>query len=118
MNSIAVLSILVGALETAGGLQELVVQGIINNRSYPLVGGTLGTVSGLFILAAGIAALARAPRAEELARIAAAAAVSVPVFLLIGVLQPLAGLTATLLGLATPLALWWAVRRANRPQLA
>ena len=44
---IPILTILIGALLTAAGAQELVVQGILNNRLFPLVGGTLGTVGTL-----------------------------------------------------------------------
>ena len=45
MSAIATFTIIVGALLTAGGLQELIVQGILNNRTFPLLGGTLGTVA-------------------------------------------------------------------------
>ena len=51
---VSVLTIVIGALLTAGGVRELVFQGILNSRLYPLVGGTLGTVAGAFLLAAGI----------------------------------------------------------------
>ena len=52
---VSVLTIVIGALLTAGGVQELVFQGILNSRLYPLVGGTLGAVAGVFLLSAGIA---------------------------------------------------------------
>jgi hypothetical protein len=52
---ISILAILIGALLTAAGAQELIVQGIFNNRLFPLIGGTLGTVAGALILSAGIA---------------------------------------------------------------
>ena len=39
---VSVLTIVIGALLTAGGGQELVFEGILNSRLYPLVGGTLG----------------------------------------------------------------------------
>ena len=108
MTLLAVITILVGALLAAGGAQELVVQGLLNNRLYPLVGGTLGAVAGVFLLATGIALFRHSPGTLRLAR--TTAGVSVPVFLLIGIIQPLAGRPATLLGLAMPLivlaALW------------
>ncbi len=68
MTFLAVITILVGALQAAGGVQELVVQGVLNNRLYPLVGGTLGTVAGVFILATGIALFRRSPEVVRLAR--------------------------------------------------
>ena len=82
-------------------MQELVVQGILNNRSYPLVAGTLGAVAGALILAAGIALLRGSERRDVLAR----SAVAVPVFILIGIVTRIAGGPATLLGLAVPIAL-------------
>jgi hypothetical protein len=116
MIVLAVVAILVGALEVAGGVQELVVQGILNNRTYPLVGGTLGAVAGAFVLVAGVALFRRSPSARLLIRVAAG--VSVPVFVLIGIIQPLAGGTATLLGLGVPLLMLGALPRfpANRPE--
>ncbi len=105
---IAVLTILVGALETAGGLQELVAQGILNNRLYPLIGGTLGTVAGALLLSSGIALLRRSPTAVTLVR--ATALVSIPVFVLIGIVSPLAGKAVTLAGIVLPLLLLIYVR--------
>jgi hypothetical protein len=101
MTVLAVITILVGALLAAGGAQELVVQGVLNSRLYPLLGGTLGTVAGAFLLATGIALFRHSPDTLRLAR--TTAGVSLPVFLLIGVVQPLAGRPATLLGFAMPL---------------
>jgi hypothetical protein len=54
MSILATITIIVGALLIAGGLQELVVQGILNGLTFPLLGGTLGTVAGGFVLATGI----------------------------------------------------------------
>ena len=108
MTVLAVFAILVGALATAGGLQELVAQGILNSRLYPLIGGTLGTVAGAFLLATGIALFRRSPGTLRLAW--ATAAVCVPVFVLIGVVEPLAGRGVTVLGLLVPIALVAAVR--------
>jgi len=100
---ISILTILIGAVLTAGGVQELVVQGIFNNRRYPLLGGTLGTVAGALLLSAGIALLRDSPRAIALAR--ASALVCVPVFLIIGFIWPLAGWPVRIIGIAYPLFL-------------
>jgi hypothetical protein len=100
---IAILTILIGALLTAGGVQELVVQGILNNRLFPLVGGTLGTVAGALVLAAGIALLRASPLTMVLAR--AAAYVCIPVYILIGFITPLAGWPARIVGIAFPVFL-------------
>jgi hypothetical protein len=43
---VAILAIVTGTLQTAGGAQELIVQGIFNNKGVPLIGGTLGALAG------------------------------------------------------------------------
>jgi hypothetical protein len=100
---LSVLAILIGALLTAGGLQELVLQGILNSRLYPLVGGALGTVAGVFLLFSGIALFRKSELTERLVR--ATALVSLPVFVLIGFIRPLAGWPVTIAGLLFPLIL-------------
>lgn len=107
---IALLAIALGALETAGGAQELIYQGILRSRTYPLTAGTLGTVAGALLLAAGIALLVRAPLAAELAR--ATACVSVPVFVLIGIVTHIAGWPVTAGGVIFPLLLVLVCRRS------
>jgi uncharacterized membrane protein YhaH (DUF805 family) len=109
MTLLAVITILVGALLAAGGVQELVFQGVLNNRLYPLLGGTLGAVAGVFLLSTGIAVFRRSGHALRLAR--ATASVCLPVFVLIGIIQPLAGRLVTLLGLAMPLLVLAVLRR-------
>jgi hypothetical protein len=111
MTLLAVISILVGAVQAAGGVQELVFEGVLNNRLYPLVGGTLGTVAGVFLLATGIALFRRSSDVLRLAR--ATASVSLPVFLLIGIIEPLAGRPATILGLAMPVLILAVLRRQS-----
>ena len=100
---IAILTIFIGAVLTAGGAQELIVQGIFNNRRYPLLGGTLGAVAGAILLSAGIALLRKSPRALDLIR--AAALSCVPVFIIIGFIWPLAGWPVRITGIAFPLFL-------------
>lgn len=101
--------VLVGALLTASGLQEMVFQGVLNNRAYPLVGGTLGVVSGGLVLATGIALFRHSSDVMRLAR--GTASVCLPVFAWIGIIQPLAGRAATLLGLAVPILVLAVLRR-------
>jgi hypothetical protein len=109
---IALLAIVFGALETAGGAQELIYVGILRSRTEPLVIGTLGTVAGALLLAAGIALLVRVPLARTL--VAAAAYVSVPVFILSGVVKHYAGWPITVVGIAYPLFLFLLSQRANK----
>ena len=93
--AVAILTILLGALATAGGVQELVAQGILNSRLIPLTGGTLGATTGALLLAAGIGLLRQSPRAVVLTR--AAALTMIPVTMLIGQLGwGLAGWSVTI----------------------
>jgi hypothetical protein len=100
---VALLAIVLGALETAGGAQELIYQGILRSRTYPLTAGTLGTVAGALLLASGIALLIGSRLGPVLAR--ATAYVSVPVFILIGVVTHIAGWPVTVVGILFPLFL-------------
>jgi hypothetical protein len=100
---IAIITILIGAVLTAGGLQELIVQGIFHSERYPLLGGALGTVAGALLLSAGIALLRESPRAKALIR--ASAFVCAPVFVMIGFIWPLAGWPVRIVGVAFPLFL-------------
>ena len=109
---IATLAIVIGALETAGGAQELIFQGILRSRTYPLTGGTLGTVAGALLLSAGIAMLRSSIRSADIAR--ACVYVSVPVFILIGIIKPLAGVAVTVVGIVFPLFLLAYFRKSVR----
>jgi hypothetical protein len=108
VTTLAVLAIVVAALEIAGGVQELVAQGILNNQRVPLIGGTLGVVAGVFLLLAGIGLFRRSPTAGRMARVAVG--VCIPVYLLIGFARHLAGWPARVLGIVMPLLLLVATR--------
>ncbi|MGH8245596.1 MAG: hypothetical protein ACREUU_04105 [Gammaproteobacteria bacterium] len=97
---VAILTIFVAALGAAGGAQELFVQGIVNNKLVPLVGGTLGVVSSSLMLAGGIALLRQSPRAVALTR--ASAWASLPVTVLLGFVWGLAGWPMRIVGIAYP----------------
>jgi type IV secretory pathway VirB2 component (pilin) len=112
MSALATLTIIVGALLIAGGLQELIVQGILNNLAFPLLGGTLGTVAGFFVLATGIALFRGSADTRRLAVISAA--VSLPTFVLIGLIERLSGWPVTILGLGLPIVLVLLTRPTRR----
>jgi hypothetical protein len=114
-TAIATLAIVVGALETVGGLQELVYAGIIRSQTYPLIAGTLGAVAGALFLATGIALLVRSRLTGVIA--VAAATVSIPVFILIGIVTRIAGWPITAIGiLSPPLLLLWTRVQAKSGQ--
>lgn len=109
---VPILTILFGALSFAGGVQEMVTQGIFKNQRDPLIGGTLGSVSGALLLCAGIALLRQSPRAAELAR--ASALLTLPVTVLIGFVWGLAGWPMRLLGILFPLFILFYFRKSSR----
>lgn len=109
---VALLAIVLGALETAGGAQELIYQGILRSRTYPLTAGTLGTVAGALLLASGIALLVGSPLGPVLAR--AAAYVAVPVFVLIGIVTRIAGWPVTVVGILFPVFLVFFCQKSAR----
>ena len=111
--AVAAFAILLGALETAGGLQELIYQGILRSRTYPLIAGTLGTLAGVLLLATGIAMLVRSRSVAELAW--ATVYVSVPTFVVIGIATHIAGWGITALGIVVPILLVWIQRRSAAP---
>jgi hypothetical protein len=100
---LALLTIVLGALETAGAVQELVFRGILQNLNKPLCIGAIGTVAGVFVLATGIALLLRSPRIDLL--IPATAWLSVPTFIISGIIYRYAGWPITAAGIAFPLLL-------------
>jgi hypothetical protein len=100
---IASLAIVLGCLETAGGAQELVYRGILQSETEPLVMGTLGTLAGVLIVAAGVALLVRSQHLNALVQ--SAAYVSVPASILFGVIKHYAGWPMTVVGIALPLFL-------------
>ncbi len=99
----AIFSILFGALEFAGGAQEMIYLGILQSETYPLEAGVLGVVAGGMLLAAGIALLVRSRLAPTLAQ--ATAWISVPTFILTGIITHRAGLLITAIGIGFPLLL-------------
>lgn len=100
---LALLTMVLGALETAGAVQELVFRGILQSRTGPLCIGAIGTVAGAFVLATGIALLLRSPRVGVL--IPATAWLSVPTFIISGIVYRYAGWPITAAGIAFPLLL-------------
>jgi len=97
---IALFAIALGAVELAGALQEL-AYGIPQSVTNAVNAGALGGVAGAIVLAAGIALLARSSRAPELAL--AAACISIPVFIIIGVVMHFAAWPITTVGMAFPI---------------
>jgi len=109
---VALLAIVLGVLETAGGAQELIYLGILRSETYPLVAGALGTLAGALLLAAGVALLLGSPLIAVL--VPASAWVSVPVFILVGIVTHRAGWWITAAGILFPLFLVFFCQKAGR----
>ena len=100
---LALFALVFGTLEAAGGAQEMIYLGIMNSETYPLVAGALGVLAGGLLLAAGIALLIGSSHAPVLAQ--ATAWISVPVFVLTGIVTRRAGWPITAVGIFFPLLL-------------
>src|SRR5262245_5581967 len=63
---LAILTILVGLLVGVGGMQELIVRGIIDHEVYPAILGIIGTIIAILFIASGIAMWGKWPNARRL----------------------------------------------------
>ena len=106
---LALLGSVLGALETAGAVQELVFRGILQSLTGPLC---IGTVGGVFVLATCIALRLRSAPIDIL--ILATAWLSVPTFIISGVIYHYAGWPITAAGIAFPLVLVALHRKPTR----
>ena len=111
---LAVFALVFGTLEAAGGAQEMIYLGIMNSETYPLVAGALGVLTGALLLATGITLLISSPLAPVLAQ--ATAWVSVPVFILTGIVTRRAGWPITAVGIGFPLFLLFCQRSRKSSQ--
>jgi hypothetical protein len=112
---LSMFAIALGAVEVAGALQELIYLGILQSDTKAMIAGGLGAAAGAIVLAAGSALLMRSGRASELAL--ASVYLSIPVFVLIGVVQHRAAWPITTVGMIFPVLLAVYCRRAA-PQAA
>ena len=108
---LALFALVFGALEFAGGAQEMIYLGIMNSETYSLIAGVLGVLAGGLLLAAGITLLVSSPLAPVLAQ--ATAWISVPVFTLTGIVTHRAGWPITAVGILFPLLLVFGQRNSK-----
>jgi hypothetical protein len=113
---IASLVILIGGLETAGGAQELVYRGILQSETEPLIMGTFGTLAGVLLVAAGVALLVSSKYLIPVVQ--ATAYVSVPVFILLGIVKHYAGWPITAVGILLPLFLVFYCQKSGKDNRA
>jgi hypothetical protein len=112
MKTMAILAILIGAMEAVNSLAEAWAGGIMLHGGYSLAGGAMGAVAGALLAASAIALLRRAPGAAALAQ--GAAITCLTVFVLIALLRPMFSVAATGLGIGFPIALLVFLRWTQR----
>lgn len=109
----AVLAILIGAIEAVNASVEAWSGGIVNHDSSSMLAGVLGAAAGVFLLTSGIALLRRTPGATSYATRVALACLGV--FIITGFVVPRMSAFATLLGIAFPIAMLIFVRISSGP---
>jgi hypothetical protein len=96
MKAMAILAILIGAIEVANSMAEAWLGGIVNHGGTSLVGGALGAAAGALLVASAIAMLRRSP---------GAAVACLAVFALVRIFSPMFSIFSTMLGIGFPIAL-------------
>ena len=112
MKTMAILAVVIGALEALNALAETWAGGVAGRNASALLGLALAVVAGAMLLASGIALLRRSRGAAALARGAALACLAV--FALIALATPMLSVLATVLGIGFPIALLIFLRWTRR----
>jgi hypothetical protein len=103
MKTMAILALLIGALEALNSAAEAWVGGVVLHGGSALASGGLGTVAGLLLVISAIAMLRRSPSAAAFARGSAVACLAV--FASVTLISPRFSAIATILGICFPVAL-------------
>jgi cytochrome b subunit of formate dehydrogenase len=111
MRPMAILAVLVGAIEAANGLAEAWAGGIARGDGPSVAIATLVTIAAALLVVSGVAMLRGAERSSRWARWAAIACLVV--FAFVGLALPRLSHFAMLLGIAFPIALLVFLRVAN-----
>jgi hypothetical protein len=113
MKPMAIVAILVGALEIVNALAEGWLGGVTNHDTRSLAAGVLGLVAGSLLIVAGAAVLGRAPASAPRARNAAVACLGL---LAITALMGRLSILSIVLGVAISIALLLVLRGARPAQ--
>jgi hypothetical protein len=103
MKTMAILAILIGAIEVANSLGEAWAGGIVRHGGSSLMGGAVGMVAGALLAVSAIALLRRSPGAVAFAQ--GAAITCLAVFVVIALVRPMFSIFATMLGIGFPIVL-------------
>src|SRR5262245_51029956 len=112
--AVVVLNLVVGLLLAFGGIQEVIVRGILGGERVPFVVGVIGTAVSLLLSLSGVALWRRWRGARELTLLAC---VLVAVFCVIAALPPrYVGVGALLVGVCYPVVVATHLLRRPRAQ--
>jgi hypothetical protein len=112
MKTMAILAMLIGAMEAVNSMAEAWAGGFVPHGGYSLAGGTIGAVAGALLVASAIALLRRTPGSAALAQ--GAAITCLAVFVAIALFRPIFSILATMLGIGFPIALLLFLRFTRR----
>jgi hypothetical protein len=103
MKTMAILALIVGALEALNSAAEGIVGGVVLHGGSALVSGGLGTIAGVLLVASAIAMLRRSRNASAIAQGSAVACLAI--FASVTLISPRFSVLATILGICFPVAL-------------
>jgi len=103
MKPMAILAILIGAMEAVNALAEGWAGGLVSREVSSLAALTFAVAAGVLLVVAGVQLLRRSPGAAALARGAAVACLAV--FVIITLATPMLSIFSTMLGIGFPIAL-------------
>ena len=116
MKTMAILAMLIGAIEAVNSSTEAWLGGIVSHGGYSLAGGVLGLAAGAALVFAAIALLRRSPGALAFAQ--SAAILCLAVFVSVRLLRPMFSVFATMLGIGFPIAMLIYVNWTRRGAIA
>lgn len=112
VKPMAILAIVIGAIEAVNALAETWAGGLVNRDAYWLVALTIAVAAGVLLVASGVRLLRQSPGATALAR--GAAVTCLAVFVVITFSKPMLSIFSTILGIAFPIALLLFLRTRGR----
>jgi hypothetical protein len=112
MKTMAILAILIGAMEVVNSMSEAWAGGIVRHGGYSLAGGAIGALAGALLVASAVALLRRTPGSAALAQ--GAALTCLAVFVVIALVRPMFSIFATMMGIGFPIALLLFLRVTRR----
>jgi hypothetical protein len=111
MRPMAILAIVIGAIEAINALTEGWAGGFVNRGALSLAALTFAVAAGVLLVAAGVQLLRRSPGAAALARVAVVTCVVV--FAFITLTKPLLSIFSIILGIGFPIVLLLFLRRTR-----